>query len=80
LLSPENATGQYNRIADEILKLDAFPERFRIIYSEPEKRIKLRRILVGNYLVFYTIRDERVIITDVLYTVSDIGARLRGGI
>jgi len=36
LLSPENATGQYNRIADEILKLDIFPERFRIMDSEPE--------------------------------------------
>jgi len=28
--------------------------------------------------VFYTIRDERVIVTDVLYTASDIEARLRG--
>ena len=31
LLAPENAMGQYSRIADEILKLDVFPERFRII-------------------------------------------------
>ena len=36
---------QYNRIADEILTLDTFPERlFRIMDSEPEKRIELRRI------------------------------------
>lgn len=46
--------------------------------SEPEKRMELRRMLVDNYSVFYTIRDERVIVTDVLYTVSDIEARLRG--
>ena len=26
LLAPENAMGQYNRIADEILTLDPFPE------------------------------------------------------
>ncbi len=78
LLSPENAIGQYNRIADEILKLDAFPERFRIMDSEPEKKMELRRMLVDNYSVFYTIRDERVIVTDVLYTASDIEARLRG--
>ena len=69
---------QYNRIADEILTLDTFPERFRIMDSEPEKRMELRRMFVDNYSVFYTICDERVIVTDVLYTVSDIEARLRG--
>ena len=54
---PDNAMGQYNRIADEILTLDTFTERFRIMDSEPEKRMEL---------------------TDVLYTASDIEARLRG--
>ena len=57
LLAPDNAMGQYNRIADEILTLDTFQERFRIMDSEPEKRMEL---------------------TDVLYTASDIKARLRG--
>lgn len=42
LLAPDNAMGQYNRIADEILTLDTFPERFRIMDSEPEKRMELR--------------------------------------
>lgn len=78
LLSPENAMGQYNRIAGEILTLDTFPERFRIMESEPEKRMELRRMLVDNYSVFYTIRDDKVIVTDVLYTASDVEARLRG--
>ncbi len=78
LLSPENAMGQYNRIANEILTLDSFPERFRIMESEAEKRMELRRMLVDNYSVFYTIRGDKVIVTDVLYTASDIEARLRG--
>ena len=78
LLSPENAMGQYNRIADEILTLDTFPERFRIMECEPEKRMELRRMLVDNYSVFYTIRGDKVIVTDILYTASDIEARLRG--
>lgn len=78
LLAPENAIGQYNRIADEILTLDTFPERFRIMESEPEKSMELRRMLVDNYSVFYTIREDKVIVTDVLYTASDIEARLRG--
>lgn len=69
---------QYNRIVDEILTLDTFTERFRIMEFEPEKSMELRRILVDNYSVFYTIREDEVIVTDVLYTASDIEARLRG--
>ena len=78
LLAPENAMGQYNRIADEILKLDVFPERFRIMDSEPEHAKGIRRMLVDNYSVFYVIRDDRVIVTDVLYSASDIENRLKG--
>ena len=78
LLSPENAMEQYNRIADEILTLDMSPQRYRIMDSEPEKQMELRRMLVDNYSVFYTIRGDKVIVTDVLYTASDIEARLRG--
>ena len=78
LLSSENAMGQYNRIADEILTLDTFPQRYRIMDSESEKQMELRRMPVDNYSVFYTIRGDKVIVTDVLYTASDIEARLRG--
>lgn len=78
LLSPENAMGQYNRIADEILTLDTFPQRYRIMDSESEKQMELRRMIVDNYSVFYTIRADKVIVTDVLYTASDIEVRLRG--
>ena len=38
LLASENAMGQYDRIADEILTLDTFPERFRIMDSRSEER------------------------------------------
>lgn len=78
LLSSENAMGQYNRIADEILTLYTFPQRYRIMDSEPEKQMELRRMIVDNYSVFYTIRADKVIVTDVLYTASDIEVRLRG--
>lgn len=78
LLAPENAMGQYNRIADEILKLDVFPERVRIMDSEPEHSKGIHRMLVDNYSVFYVIKDDRVIVTDVLYSASDIENRLKG--
>ena len=68
---------QYNRIADEILKLNVFPERFRIMDSEPEHSKEIRRMSVDNFSVFYVIRKEKVIVTDVLYSASDIDNRLK---
>ena len=35
-------------------------------------------MVVDNYSVFYVIKENRVIVTDVLYSASDIEARLRG--
>lgn len=70
--------GQYNRIADAILKLDVMPERFRIMDSEPECSKKLQRMLVDNYSVFYVVNEDSVIITNVLYAPSDIERRLKG--
>ena len=78
LLAPENAMGQYNRIAEKILGLDIFPERSRIMDSEPERSMKLRRMLVDNYSVFYVVKEDRVIVIDVLYSASDIEKRLSG--
>lgn len=78
LLAPENAVGQYNRIADEILKLDSSPERFKIMDSEPEHTKEIRKMPVDNYSVFYVIKGDRVIVTGVLYSASDINKRLKG--
>lgn len=77
LLSPENAIGQYDRIADAILKLDQMPERFRVIDLESEYFKELRRMPVDNYSVFYVINDDTVIVTNVLYSASDIEQRLK---
>lgn len=77
LQAPENAMGQYNRIADAIQKLDTFPERVRVMESEPEHTMGLRQMPVDNYSVFYVIKEERVIVTRVLYSASDISRRLR---
>lgn len=78
LQTPENAMNQYNRIADAILTLDTLAERNHIMESEPERRREMRRLLVDNYSVFYVIQRDKVIVTDVLYSASDIESRLRG--
>jgi len=77
LLATESAISQYNRIADEILKLEFFPERFKIIDLKSERAKEIRKMPVDNYSVFYVIINNRVVVTDVLYSASDIGKRLR---
>lgn len=77
LQAPENAMRQYNRIADAIEELNVFPERVMVMESMPERAMGLRQLPVDNYSVFYVIKDERVIVIRVLYSASDISARLR---
>ncbi|MBD5464595.1 MAG: type II toxin-antitoxin system RelE/ParE family toxin [Lachnospiraceae bacterium] len=76
LLAPENAMGQYNRIAEAIQNLNVFPERVRIMESEPEHTMGLRQLPIDNFSVFYVIEDHRVVVTRVLYSASDISRRL----
>ncbi len=76
LQAPENAMGQYNRIAKAIENLNMFPERARIMESEQERTMAIRQLVVDNYSVFYVIEDERAIVMRVLYSASDIGTRL----
>lgn len=77
LQSPGNAMSQYNRIADAITTLDSLAERFRVMESEPEHSRKIRRMLIDNYSVFFVIEENRVTVTDVLYSASDIEKRLK---
>lgn len=69
---------QYNRIADAILTLDTMAERICIMESEPERSKEMRGLLVDNYSVFFVIQGDNVIVTDVLYSASDIESRLKG--
>ncbi len=75
--APENALGQYNRIADAILTLDAFPDRFGLFDSEPEHSMGIHRMIVDNFLVCYVIEPGVVTVTDVLYGASDVHNRLK---
>lgn len=77
LLAPENAMGQYDRIADAILTLGEFPDRFGLFESEPEHSWGLHKMVVDNYLVCYVVDEYVVTVTDVLYGASDIHRRLQ---
>ena len=72
LQAPENAMGQYNRIADAILTLESFPDRYGLFECEPEHSLGIHKMVVDNYLVCYVIDPGIVTVTDVLYGASDV--------
>ncbi len=76
LRSPETAQKQYDRIADAIFKLEELPERIKVLESACMQDKGLRRLLVDNYSVLYSIDENCVNITNVLYSASDIAHRL----
>ena len=77
LQAPENAMGQYNRIADAILTLESFPDRYGLFECEPEHSLGIHKMVVDNYLVWYVIDPGVVTVTDVLYGASDVHKRLQ---
>ena len=48
-----------------------------VFVLEPLRSMGIRRMLVDNYPVFYVVRDDRVIVTNVLCSGSDIVERLK---
>lgn len=56
---------------------EKMPERIKVVEFEPEKSRKIRRMNVDNYSVFFFIYGEEVIVTNVLYSASDISNRLK---
>ena len=53
LQSPENASGQLDRLEEQILSLDTMPERYRKYEKEPWKSRGLRVLPVVDYVVLY---------------------------
>ena len=53
LQSPENASGQLDRLEEQILSLDTMPGRYRKYEKEPWKSRGLRVLPVDNYVVLY---------------------------
>ncbi|MGE4484410.1 MAG: type II toxin-antitoxin system RelE/ParE family toxin [Oscillospiraceae bacterium] len=79
LKSPDTAMRQYDRIAAAIESLNTFPERCKLFDSEPERSHGMRQLLVDNYSAVYVVGETEVTVLRVLYSSSDISARLREG-
>lgn len=78
LQSPENASGQLDRIEQCIMSLDRMPERFRLYAREPWKSRDLHIVPVDNYCVLYIVDngDMTVSIMRVMYGGCDIDTQL----
>lgn len=76
LQAPGNAMRQYNRIADAILTLESFPDRYGLFECEPEHSMGMHKMVVDNYLVCYFVDFGVVTVTDILYGASDVHRRL----
>ena len=76
LLAPDTAARQYDRISNAILSLEEYPERIRIMDTEPEHTKDLRQMTVDNFAIFFVINAGTIYITNVLYSASDISKRL----
>ena len=79
LLVPDTAMGQYNRIADAIESLSYTPKRCRLFDSQPERNMGMRQRLIDNYSIIFVVDDitSTVTVLRVLYSASDINARLK---
>ena len=78
LQSPENASGQRDRLEEQILSLDTMPERYRKYEKEPWKSRGLHVLPVDNYVVLYiSDSDKRVVtILRIMYAGRDIDKQL----
>ena len=78
LQSPENASGQLDRLEEQILNLDTMPERYRKYENETWKSRGLRVLPVDNYVVLYIPDSNKKVVTilRVMYAGRDIDNQL----
>lgn len=77
LEAPEAALKQYDRITKAIESLATFPARIKIIDNEPAHSKEVRKLLVDNFSVLFTIKGDTVTILRILYSASDLSNKLQ---
>ena len=79
LQAPDIALKQYDRIADGIESPSEFPNRCKLFESQMECDLGFRQLLVDNYSVIFVVDGNFVTVLRVLYSSSNIIARLQNG-
>lgn len=60
---PDTARNQVNRIREKIRSLDFMPKRYAIVDWEPWKSMKMHKIPVDNFIVFYIVDMNSMTVT-----------------
>ena len=72
------AMQQYNLIAGAIMSLKHFPYATKALEVVDFDGLSLRRLLVNKYSVILTIKDNEVIVTNVIYSSGNFMSKLLG--
>ncbi len=70
-LKEENTASEYlHAISKAVMSLDEMPMRYKIIEDEPFNSMKLRRMIVKNFYVYYSVdkRNNTVFVRAVIYS------------
>ncbi|MCM1107274.1 MAG: type II toxin-antitoxin system RelE/ParE family toxin [Blautia sp.] len=60
---PDTARKQINRIREKIRSLDLMPARYGIVDWEPWQSMSMHKLLVDNFIVYYTAHSDTLIVT-----------------
>ncbi|MCM1283895.1 MAG: type II toxin-antitoxin system RelE/ParE family toxin [Roseburia sp.] len=59
----DTARDQVNRIRKEIRSLDFMPARYSIVDWEPWQSMKMHRLPVDNFVIYYTVNSDTLTVT-----------------
>lgn len=60
---PDTAQGQVDRIRKEIRSLDFMPLRYAIVDWEPWRSMEMHKVLVDNFVIYYTVSTKSLTVT-----------------
>lgn len=60
---PDTAKNQVNRIRKEIRSLDFMPARYSVVDWEPWQSMKMHKLPIDNFVVYYTINSDTLTVT-----------------
>ena len=74
LKNPQAAKNVTGKIRQTIKSLNSMPERYSLVEWEPWASMRMHKVPVGNYIVFYFIEDDvsTVTVTRIFYGGRDI--------
>ncbi len=74
LLAPANASAQIKRIRKKARSLASMPERYALVEWEPWHSMRIHKLPVDNFIIYYQVEDEEneVNVVRVFYGGRDI--------